>query len=240
LGLLCPPEEVWPSLESFSPWETRVRDLEFIGLWGERPLWALWHTETSVPEWGLRQALAALSEDAGKAVARAVELRHWLLGHRFCGSCGSPTLRREGFVVQDCPQCGKEFWPRVTPAVIMLVHRGDEVLLVRHARSRVPFFSCVAGFVEAGESLEDAAAREIREEASVEIGAPHYVVSQAWPFPHALMAAFFAPWKSGEPVPDGREIIEAGWFHRSNLPLLPPAMSAARRLIRRFFHDDHL
>jgi NAD+ diphosphatase len=192
-------------------------------------------------EWTtLRTLLADADPDQRTAAVRAAELASWVRDHRFCGVCGTPTRRNEAHVSFGCPACGAEFWPRVTPAVIMLVHRGDEVLLARHVRYTGPVFSCVAGFVEAGETLEEAVAREVMEEVGVVVGPPAYVGSQAWPFPHSLMTGFFAPWVSGEPVPDGHEIAEARWFRRDTLPQLPPALSIARGLVRKFFGDHAL
>jgi NAD+ diphosphatase len=181
-----------------------------------------------------------LDDDQLKAVVRAIELAAWRNQNRFCGACGTPTQQRKTEFAFECPHCGAEFWPRVTPAVIMLIHRGDEVLLARHARSSGPVYSCVAGFVEAGETLEEAVVREIDEEVGVKVGKPVYLGSQAWPFPHALMAAFLVPWASGDPVPDGNEILDARWFRRDTLPQLPPGISIARRLVREFFQDHQL
>lgn len=175
-----------------------------------------------------------------RAAVRAAELAAWRRDHRFCGACGSPTRMRAEVTAYHCEDCGTEAWPRVTPAVIMLVHRGDEVLLARNARYQGPMFSTLAGFVEAGETLEEAVVREVREEVGVEVGLPTYLTSQAWPFPHALMVGFHVPWVSGEPVPDGEEIAEAGWYRREALPPLPPALSIARQLIRAHFRDDTL
>lgn len=210
----------------------------FLGEVAGRPLWAL-ETVAPPPEvWtGLRSLMADGPADQVKAAIRAAELAAWQRDHRYCGACGAPTRRRDHQVAFECPVCGSEFWPRVTPAVIMLVHRGDEVLLARNSRSTAGFHSTLAGFVEAGETLEEAVAREVAEEVGVEVGTPVYLASQPWPFPHALMVGFHVPWVSGEPVPDGIEIAEAGWFRRDRLPLLPPPLSIARQLIRTYFGD---
>jgi NAD+ diphosphatase len=203
------------------------------------PLWAV-EAEPS-EEWTPLRRLMAEGEPAQvKSAVRAAELAAWRASSRFCGGCGSATVRRPDQVVFDCPVCGMEFWPRVTPAVIMVVHRDDQVLLVRHSRYSAPVFSCVAGFVETGETLEEAVAREVSEEVGITIGRPIYFASQAWPFPHALMTAFFAPWESGDPRPDGVEIVEAGWFGKHDLPAMPPPLSIARRLVRAYFGDDTL
>lgn len=213
----------------------------FLGEADGRPLWAL---EVPVPtgeNWtGLRAVMGESTPDQHRAAVRAAMLAAWRRDHRFCGACGTRTQRREDQVAYECPECGSEFWPRVTPAVIMLVHRRDEVLLARNARSTAGFHSTLAGFVEAGETLEEAVAREVAEEVGVVVGHPTYVGSQPWPFPHALMLGFHVPWISGEPVPDGDEIVEAGWYRRDALPLLPPPLSIARRLIQRYFEDPQL
>ena len=214
----------------------------FLGEAGGRPLWSI---TSPVPEgeaWvPLRQAMADAEPAPLKAMVRAAELAAWKHDHQFCGVCGTPTQRREDEVAFVCPSCQTEFWPRVTPAVIMVIHRGNEILLARHARSKAtPLFSCLAGFVETGETAEDAVAREVAEEVGVRIGRPRYWKSQAWPFPHALMLGFHAPWESGEPIPDGKEILQAGWFRRDALPLLPPPLSIARQLIHRYFDGDPL
>ena len=188
----------------------------------------------------LRSVLAQADALDSGALARAVEYAHWLEIHQFCGTCGRPTERRFTEFALTCPGCGAEIYPRISPCVIMLVHRGDEILLARHARSPSAVFSCLAGYVEAGETLEATVVREVQEEVGVLVGAPVYVESQPWPFPSQLMAGFFAPWKNGEPLPDGQEILEARWFRRDALPAMPPALSLARRLIRRFYHDDSL
>jgi NAD+ diphosphatase len=205
------------------------------------PLWSIEAETPAGEEWTpLRRLMSEGEPSQIKSAVRAAELAAWRASSRYCGGCGSATVRRLDQVVFDCPSCGMEFWPRVTPAVIMIVHRGDQVLLVRHSRYSAPIFSCVAGFVETGETLEEAVAREVSEEVGITVGRPVYYASQAWPFPHALMTAFFAPWESGEPRPDGNEIVEAGWFGRHDLPAMPPPLSVARKLVRAFFHDDTL
>lgn len=183
----------------------------------------------------LRSILAESEPDQVRSAVRAIELAHWAAESKFCGTCGTPTRRRDDQTCFECPACGAQLWPRVVPAVIMLVHRGEEVLLALHARHARPgnpsFHTTLAGFVEAGETLEEAVVREVAEEVGVTVGPPVYFASQAWPFPHSLMVGFHAPWVSGEPVPDGEEIVGAGWYRADNLPTIPPPLTIARRLI---------
>jgi NAD+ diphosphatase len=162
---------------------------------------------------------------------RAVQLVEWARTHRYCGRCGAETKPAAGERAMTCADCGLLAFPRLAPAVITVVHRGDEVLLARGVQFALPMYSCIAGFVEPGETLEQAVRREIHEEVGVEVGEPRYVASQPWPFPHSLMIGFTAEWVAGEIEIDPREIADAQWFHRDALPSIPPPISIARRLI---------
>jgi NAD+ diphosphatase len=131
----------------------------------------------------------------------------------------------------QCPSCGLLTYPRISPAVMVLIRRGDELLLARSPHFRSGMYSALAGFVEAGETVEHAAVREVREEVGVEIANLRYFQSQPWPFPDSLMLAFFADYAGGEITPDPSEIEAAGWFAIDELPTLPDPVSIARRLI---------
>jgi len=165
---------------------------------------------------------------------RAVQLVEWDRTHRFCGRCGTPTEPAPGERARRCPACGLLAFPRLAPAAITLVTRGDEALLARGRLFPVPMYSCIAGFVEPGETLEEAVQREVREEVGVELAEVSYTASQPWPFPHSLMVGFEATWGSGEIEIDGDEIVDAGWFTADDLPTIPPPMSIARTLIDRW------
>ena len=179
----------------------------------------------------LRGLWGSLGEDGFGVAARAVQIIAWDADHRFCGRCARPTERAVDERVRRCPTCALSCYPRVHPAVIVLVHRGDEALLARAANFPMPMFSTLAGFVEPGETLEDCVHREIREEVGIEVDGLRYFGSQPWPFPHSLMIGFHAAWSSGEIQVDGREIAEAGWFRPDALPRIPPRQSIARALI---------
>jgi NAD+ diphosphatase len=132
----------------------------------------------------------------------------------------------------QCPACGLLAYPRLSPAVIMAVHRGPDLLLARGSRGNWPFHSTLAGFVEPGETLEHAVRREVREEVGVTVGELTYFGSQAWPFPNSLMVGFFAEYVDGDIVIDPNEIAEARWFRPDELPAFPNAFSISVRLIK--------
>jgi NAD+ diphosphatase len=164
---------------------------------------------------------------------RAVQLVEWARTHRFCGRCGTPTEPADGERAMRCPACGLLAIPRLAPAIIVLVERdgGREALLARGRQFPIPMYSALAGFVEPGETMEQAVHREVREEVGIEIADVRYVSSQPWPFPHSLMIGFTASWDSGDIEIDPREIVDAAWFTPDALPMVPPVMSIARRLI---------
>jgi NAD+ diphosphatase len=187
---------------------------------------------------GLRALYGRLPDEYFSVAGRAVQILLWDQTHRFCGRCGQPTVNAPAERAKLCPQCGLLSFPRLSPAVIMLVQRGDELLLARNRAFADGFFSVLAGFVEPGESLEEAVAREIREEVNLEVANIRYFGSQPWPFPHSLMIGFTATYASGDIRPQEDEIVEAAWFCRTGpLPRLPGKLSIARRLIDWFL--DH-
>lgn len=162
---------------------------------------------------------------------RAVQLVEWGRTHRYCGRCATPTQASDGDRSRTCPACGLVAYPRLAPAVITLIHRGDEAILARGTRFRSPMFSTLAGFVEPGESVEHALRREVFEEVGVRVGRVEYFGSQPWPFPNSLMLGFLAEYASGDIEPDPTEIAEAGWYRYDALPAIPPPISIAHRLI---------
>jgi NAD+ diphosphatase len=167
----------------------------------------------------------------------ATQIVEWAETHRFCGRCATPTERVPTERCMKCPACGLMAYPRIAPAVIVLVRRGNEALLARGARVPYGFYSTLAGFVEPGESLEETIAREVREEVGLEVAAPTYFGSQPWPFPHSLMVGFVAEYAGGEIRADGAEILDARWFRTDDLPAIPPRVSIARHLIDAWVAD---
>jgi NAD+ diphosphatase len=186
---------------------------------------------------GLREVVARVGAADAALLAYARAMAIWQQRHRFCGSCGAPNEPRDaGFVMACTASDGvHRSFPRLDPAVIVLVHRGEECLLGRQASWPEGRFSTVAGFVEPGETLEDAVAREVHEETNVRIGATRYVASQPWPFPAALMIGYHAEATGGELRFNDGELVEARWFTRSALrggaAQLPPRASIAWQLI---------
>jgi NAD+ diphosphatase len=219
-------------------------DSVFLGLAGERPLFAQ-DAGGDEPERGrpagLREAAAELPADQAALAAYAGSLLSWHRRHRFCANCGRPTEFADGGHERHCPACDAHHFPRTDPVVIVRVVDGDRLLLGRQARWPEGRFSVLAGFVEPGETLEEAVRREVREESSVELGEVGYVASQPWPFPSSLMIGFHAVADGGpDPRPRDGELSEVRWFERNDVKAaaagtaairLPPSYSISRRLI---------
>ncbi len=186
---------------------------------------------------GVRELYAALGSERFSLAGRALQIVEWATTHQFCGRCATPTERVPTERCMRCPTCGLMAYPRIAPAIIVLVRRGDEALLARGARFPAAFYSTLAGFSEVGESLEETLAREVREEVGIDVKETRYFGSQSWPFPHSLMIAFTAEWAGGEIVADGKEILDAKWFRANALPPIPPRISIARRLIDAWVED---
>lgn len=182
----------------------------------------------------LRQLFGALPEETFAVAGRALGLTAWDRDHKHCGRCGTATVRSTEERVRTCPACKFTSYPRLSPAVIMLVEKDGKALLARNARTKMPFSSTLAGFVEVGETLEEAVAREVKEEAGIEIADIRYFGSQPWPFTNSLMIGFNARWASGEIKEDPVEILDAKWYAPDALPIVPPKLSIARALIDDF------
>lgn len=169
---------------------------------------------------------------------RAKLLAHWERDHQFCGRCGSPTELVSGERARRCIRCGLSSYPRISPAIIIAVtresERGEQILLARNHRFPAGRYSVVAGFVEAGETLEECAAREVHEEVGVQIANIRYFGSQSWPFPNSLMIGLTADYAGGEISLEESEIADARWFSPETMPQLPPKISIARQLIEAF------
>jgi NAD+ diphosphatase len=179
----------------------------------------------------LRRVWSSLGESDFRRAGRAVQIVEWDRSHQFCGRCGGPTERVDGETARRCPRCRVSLYPRISPAIIVLVTRGDTALLGRSTRFPGRMYSTLAGFVEAGETLEEAVSREIREEANIDVRNIRYFGSQPWPFPDSLMIGFTAEHASGEARADPTELADVGWFTIDALPPVPPRLSIARAMI---------
>ena len=164
-------------------------------------------------------------------IARARTLTKWSACTRFCSNCGGHLENSALVSAKNCPRCGKEYFPRIEPCVIVLVKKGDEYLLARHIRHASNIFTCIAGFIEAGESAEHAVRREVKEETGLEIENVRCAKSQSWPYPDQLMLGFYADYVSGDITIQKEELYEAAWFHKDALPPIPLCGSMAYSLI---------
>jgi NAD+ diphosphatase len=182
----------------------------------------------------LRSLFGRLDEGLYEAALTAVHLVEWEKNCRFCSRCRAALTPRTDVRAKECSGCGRLEFPRVSPAIIVLIERGNTLLLARSARFPAAFFSVLAGFVEPGENLEAAGRREVMEEAGIAVTDIRYFGSQPWPFPDSLMIGFTAQYESGEIRIDGEEIVEADWYRADNLPQLPGKLSIARQLIDSF------
>jgi NAD+ diphosphatase len=219
----------------------------FLGLDGERPLFATdGDSERGHPA-GLREAASELPAGEAALAAYAASLLSWHRRHGFCANCATATESVDGGHERRCPNCDAHHFPRTDPVVIMAVHDGaDRLLLGRQPSWPEHRYSTLAGFVEPGETLEEAVAREVREEAGVEIEGPRYHSSQPWPFPASLMLGFSAQWRSGLPRRQEEEMDDVRWFSRDEVaaalrgegPLaLPDRYAIARRLIEAWLDE---
>jgi NAD+ diphosphatase len=179
----------------------------------------------------LRAMYGVIPDDLLGIASRAVALSAFYQTHRFCGICGAETSKKEDENATICPACGHVFYPVINPAVIVCIRRDNQILLARSPHFRPIVHSIIAGFVEAGETLEQAVAREVAEEVGIKIDTIRYWCNQPWPFPHSLMVGFTASYAGGTIQIDPTEIEEAGWYSYDSLPPLPAAGSISRILI---------
>ncbi|MFS2156651.1 NAD(+) diphosphatase [Pseudomonas sp. Pseusp122] len=180
---------------------------------------------------GLRQFMLQGDFDVYQKLGYAAQISTWAREHRFCGACGRPTRQIPGERAMYCEHDDLRFYPRISPSMIVLITRGDEILLARSPRFVTGIYSTLAGFAEPGESVEECVRREVMEEVQLKVKNIQYMGSQCWPFPHSMMLGFHAEYESGEIVPQADEIEDAQWFSVHDLPPLPAGRSIARYLI---------
>jgi NAD+ diphosphatase len=225
-----------PGEEVVGGFGVEAGDLHPVGLWNGAYYRASWVPRDREPPAGhvfrSMRALFGRHDDTMLAIAgRAYQIVEWARTHRFCGACGQPMVLQPGERAMRCA-CGHTAYPRISPAMMVLIRRGDSILLARNIAAPPGRMSALAGFLEAGESVEEAIHREVREEVGLEVRELRYFASQPWAFPHSLMIAFTAEYAGGELVLDTREIVEAAWFGPGDkLPELSPRQSISRALI---------
>ena len=222
------------------PWALGPEEPVTVGMWRGRPLRvASLAPETELPEPFCAEPFNAVEERLDDLLLTlgglGAQVLHWERQSCYCPRCGGEVERLPGSWGKHCPTCRTDRYPAIHPCAIVLVRRGDEFLLIRKAEWAPGRYSLVAGFLDFGESLEECAVREVREETGVGISAPCYVGSQNWPFPSQLMAGFVADYTGGEVCPDPAEVEDARWFRADQLPVaFPPRRSIARWIIDRY------
>lgn len=182
-------------------------------------------------EWVRLRTLFGADVPYALAACRALGMLNWRATHQFCGRCGGVLAEHPVEVARQCAACGHVEYPGPTPAVIVRVEKEGQILLARHVQRIPHLWTCLAGYVELGESLEDAVRREVREEVGLEVDDVQYVASQHWPYPNQLMVGFRAQWRAGELKLQPEELSEARWFDPAHLPDIPPKGTMAYRLI---------
>jgi NAD+ diphosphatase len=240
--LMVLPEHGLPAPSMFEPLGSPQHSLEFGRAEGRVYEMRVWPALTELPP-GLvkaeyRKLLGLWPQVLLDAAIRAKQLAAWLHENRFCGVCGSAMETKSGTPARKCVACGYVAYPRLAPVCIVLISRGDEILLARSPHFTPGLYSAVAGNVEAGETAEACAHREVREEVGIEIRNLRWFGSQSWPFPHSLMLGFTAEYAGGELALQAEEIEDAQWFRRDNLPVLPPPSTIARRMIEVWLERD--
>lgn len=199
------------------------------------------HHDITGFQWlNLRSHLGHINEDQFQLAGRALQISRWHFDHQYCGRCGQPTVAHAKDMAKTCVSCALDLYPRLSPCIITLVTRGDYCLLARHARSSTEKFSCLAGFIEAGESPEQTVAREVFEEVGITVNNMRYIASQPWPFPGQLMLGYFTDYVLGDIVVDQHEILEANWYRYDELPKVPPLATLSGRLIDNFVQQRKL
>lgn len=242
------PAAAFLDADAVAPWLSSAREVLLLGEVDGQVLFGLNCDEPPAGEWSLTptelKAVAGLLDTRDASLlAWFRALCHWHREHRFCSRCGRPTTAVAAGHERVCDGCGTHHYPRVDPAIIVLVERDDKCLLGRQAKWPARRFSTLAGFVEPGESLEDAVAREVFEEAGVNVAAARYHSSQPWPFPASLMLGFFAEAASTRIALNDGELEEARWFSREDIAnglergdfKLPSLPSVAFRLVRDWY-----
>lgn len=240
--ILCPESGPWQpvSADDFRWLGLEPKNEHYLGHLNGHPVFATEvDPESDEPEsyafdtlWSF---LGQVDEAVFYLVGRAKQVVEWYHTHQFCGRCGGPTGTAESDRSRKCEPCNLMFYPRLSPSIIVLVTKGEEILLAKNAQTKGNFYSTLAGFCEPGESLEETVHREVFEEVGIKVKNLKYFNSQSWPFPNSLMLGFHAEYDSGEIVIQEEEIADAQWFHYTEMPNKPAMISISGWLI-----DDYI
>lgn len=228
-----------PFFNDISHLDMQLANIQYLGRMDSYPCFAVEYPNveaylSGLSFVGVRQLFNVMEEELFWLAARAYHLMNWDKNSRFCGRCGGKTLPQSTEHAKACPNCGFIAYPKISPAIIVAITRGDKLLLAQGKRFTSKFYSVIAGFVEPGENLEDCVRREVKEEVGLEVRDITYFGSQPWPFPDSLMLGFTAEYAGGEIRVDPEELDTADWFAADNLPEIPGSISIARRLIDNF------
>ena len=235
-GLRVPRSEQWRELG------LQHSATHYLGVMGDADCYAVQLADEPAELEGvvfkdLRSVLLTMDESITGVAGLAFQIVHWDRTHRFCGQCGQPMEPMPEERARKCARCDLVFFPRLSPVIIVRVCRGEQLLLARSPHTPPGMYSVLAGFVEPGETLEAAVAREVMEEVGISLRHIRYFGSQPWPFPHSLMIGFTAEHAGGEIQIDGKEIEDANWYSIDRLPMLPSPISIARRLVDDFLRN---
>jgi NAD+ diphosphatase len=244
--LLCSEDFIWEPITG-SLWRflnpDPTADIHYIGDYEGQSCFVVSLSEQYNVEgycWNnLRVMLGMLNPTHYEMTARALQIVNWDIDHRFCGRCGDATLHHSAERAKVCVACKLEFYPRLSPCVITVVTRGEYCLLAHNPTFPDGYYSALAGFIEAGEGIESALRREVKEEVNVTVGKLSYFGSQSWPFPGQLMIGFHSEYELGDVEVDGVEIVDANWYRFDQLPLIPPASTLSGQLIQSFVNKFH-
>lgn len=233
---------VLPGTKDFGEWIIKLDRTEYLGMTGNVRCFCLsLGDDIQIPAdmsfKNLREIMGLFDPELCSAAQRAVHIANWINKSRYCGVCGAATERSEIERARVCKSCGNVIYPRISPAVIISIIKDGKILLAHNKRFPGGYYGLIAGFIEPGETFEDAAKREALEEVGITITDIRYLESQPWPFPDSLMIGLTAEYSGGEISPDGEEIDNAGWFGPDELPNIPGSVSIAGRLIERFARE---
>lgn len=234
-----------PLLQHFSELSLESDNQHYLGTYNETQCFAVeLNQNKATPQnmefYSLRQCYDILGDTLFNVAGRASQILLWDSTNRFCGRCGTEMYLKESERARACPKCQFHSYPRISPSIIVLVEKGDKILLARSPHFPPKRYSVLAGFIEPGETAEQAVEREVFEEVGIHLKNICYIRSQPWPFPHSLMLGFTAEYESGEITIDNVEIEDAHWYNINNLPELPMSSSIARWLINLFIDKQQI